>query len=107
MTPEVVFALYRPHAGKDAELRALIREHLPALRELGLVTDRPALLVRGQDGTYIEIFEWRSREAAKQAHDRPAVARLWEAMGRIADFPALGELQEGGERFPHFQPVDL
>ena len=54
MKPEVVFALYRPHAGKDAELRRLIAQHLPVLRRLELVTDRPAILVRAQDGTYVE-----------------------------------------------------
>jgi hypothetical protein len=105
--PEVVFALYRPHAGKDAELRTLIRQHIPALRELELITDRAPLLVRSQDGTYIEIFEWRTSDAARIAHEHPAVARIWEAMGQIADFPALEGLSESSGRFPHFEPVEL
>jgi hypothetical protein len=39
MKSEVVFALYRPHAGKDAELRRLIAQHLPVLRRLELVSE--------------------------------------------------------------------
>jgi len=107
MKPEVVFALYRPHAGKDAELRRLIVQHLPVLRKLELVTDRPAILVRAKDGTYIEVFEWRTEESAKLAHEHPEVARVWEAMGQIADFPALDSLEEAKQRFSHFEPVAI
>ena len=107
MKPEVVFALYRPHAGQDAELRRLIARHLPVLRKLELVTDRPPILVRARDGTYIEVFEWRSEESARLAHEHPEVAKVWEAMGEIADFPALESLAEARERFSHFEPVAL
>jgi hypothetical protein len=107
MKPEIVLALYRPHEGKDAELRRLIAQHLPTLRRLELVTDRPAILVRSEDGTYIEIFEWRTAEAADLAHQHPEVARVWEAMGQVADFPTLDALAEARKTFPHFQPVNL
>lgn len=106
MTPEVVFALYRPHEGKDAELRKLLAEHIPTLRRLDLVTDRPPLLLKSKNGTYIEIFEWRTAESADLAHQHPEVARVWEPMGQIADYPALDSLEESKGRFPHFEPVD-
>jgi len=107
MKPEVVFALYRPHPGKDAELRRLIAQHLPVLRRLELATDRPAILVRAKDGTYIEVFEWRNEESAKLAHEHPEVARVWEAMGQVADFPALDSLEEAKQPFSHFEPAAL
>lgn len=107
MKPEIVFALYRPHEGKDAELRELIKEHIPTLRRLELITDRVPILVKSRNGTYIEIFEWRSAESSAQAHEHPELARVWEVMGQIADFPALESLEEITGRFPHFEPVDL
>ena len=107
MKPAVVFALYRPHPGKDAELRRLIAQHLPVLRRLELATDRPAILVRAKDGTYIEVFEWRNEESAKLAHEHPEVARVWEAMGQVADFPALDSLEEAKQPFSHFEPAAL
>lgn len=107
MKPEVVFALYRPHPGKDAELRKLIREHLPVLHRLELVTERPTLLLRAKDGTYIEVFEWRSAESARVAHEHPEVARVWEGMGQIADFLSLDALPEAKEPFCHFEPQVL
>lgn len=106
MNPEIVIALYRPNEGKDEELRALIDEHLPTLLRLELITDRPTILCRSKDGTYLEIFEWKNNDAARRAHEHPEVARIWEAMGEIGAFPALSEVPEAAGRFPHFQPVE-
>ena len=105
--PEVVFALYRPHPGKDEALRKLIPGHIPALKKLGLITDRPPILVRSRNGSYIEIFEWVSKNAAGVAHQHPEIAKIWEAMGAIADFPNLATLDEAGDQFPHFEAIDL
>jgi hypothetical protein len=107
MKPEVVFALYRPHPGKDQDVRRLLAAHLPVLRRLELATDRPALLVRAKDGTYIEVFEWRTAESASLAHQHPEVARVWEALGQVADFPSLDSLEEAKVRFSHFEPVTI
>lgn len=107
MNPEIVFALYRPHQGKDAELRKLIAQHIPTLRRLELITERPAVLVKSKNGTYVEIFEWRSAESSKRAHEHPELAKVWEAMGEVADLPALDSLEEIKVSFPHFEPVDL
>ena len=103
--PEVVFALYRPHAGKAEALETILARHVPVLRELGLVTERPVVLARAADGTYFEVFEWRDAEAAEQAHDLPAVAEIWDAIGEVADFKTLADLDEARRPFPHFRTV--
>lgn len=106
MNPQIVIAMYKPHSGKDAELRALIARHIPTLRRLELITDRPSVLARAHNGTYLEVFEWREAASAR-AHEHPEVARIWEAMELVADFVSLSSLHEADERFPHFAPVLL
>jgi hypothetical protein len=105
MTSEVVFALYRPHPGKDAELKALIHRHGPALKKSGLTTERPTLLLKAGDGTYLEIFEWVSSEASRFAHRDPEVGPIWMAMEAVADFVSLDSLAEAKRPFTHFTPV--
>jgi hypothetical protein len=107
MKPEVVFALYRPHDGKEAEFRELLAKHIPVLRRLELITDREPIIVKSKNGTYIEIFEWRAADSASRAHELPEVAQVWEAMGRVADLPALESLDEVSGQFPHFEPITL
>ena len=101
----VVMAMYRPRPGQDEALRTLIAGHVGTLRRIGLATERPVLLLRAADGTYVEIFEWRPGAAAK-AHDHPEVQALWGAMAAIADFPPLGDLAESKRPFPHFTAAD-
>lgn len=105
--PQIVFALYRPRDGKDAELQKLITAHIPTLRQLDLITDRKPMLMRSENGTYIEVFEWASPEAANLAHQHPEVAKVWENMAKVADLLPMQSLKEMGGLFPHFQPVNL
>ena len=107
MSPQVVLSLYRPHEGKDAELRELIAQHIPTLRRLELITDRTSITVKSKNGTYIEIFEWRTSESAHAAHHHPELAKVWEAMSKVCDFPALESLDEATTRFPNFDPINL
>ena len=104
--PAVVFAAYRPKPGGAERLLQIVRGHLPALRKLGLVTDRKSTLVRAKDGTLIEVFEWIDGGAANRAHHAPEVQAIWRAMDEVGEFPALQTLPEFQARFPHFTPVD-
>ena len=101
----LVMALYRPKPGKDAAVRALIARHVPTLRSLALATERPVLLLQADDGTYLEIFEWKPG-AAQAAHTNPGVLEIWGPMHEAADFVRLADLEESGRPFPHFRAVE-
>ncbi|MEE8294384.1 MAG: hypothetical protein V3R64_01595 [Sphingomonadales bacterium] len=105
--PQIFIAVYRPHTGKDAAFRALLKDHGPLLRRLGLITERRAVIMQAKDGSYIEIKEWAAGASAQAAHENAEVAALWDAMGKIADFPGLIGLEEAKEMFAHFKPVEL
>jgi hypothetical protein len=105
--PQIVFALYKPHDGKDADMRRILVEHVPTLRRLELITDRPTILVQTRNGSYIEIFEWATEESARIAHTHPEVAKVWESMGKVGDLPLFETIDELKGRFPHFAPVTL
>ena len=103
----MVVACYRPKPGRADALEALLRAHLPTLRREGLVGDGPALCGRAADGTYVEVFRWRSAGAIDAAHANPAVVALWERFGEVCDFVPVAEIEEAGRPFSPFAPVDL
>jgi hypothetical protein len=103
---EFVIAMYRPYdTANRAALKELIRQHNTTLRVEELITDRPAILMQAEDGTFLEIFEWLPG-AAEKAHDHPAIKKIWKRMQEISEFAPLISLQEAEETFPHFKPVD-
>jgi quinol monooxygenase YgiN len=103
----MVIAAFRPKPGKDADLLACTRDHLPVLRAEGLVTERPSVVLRAQDGSLLEIFEWKSQGAVDAAHTNPRVQALWERYSACCDYITLGDLAEASSTFPHFDLVAL
>ena len=102
----VVIACYRPKSGKNAELEALTKEHVPTLRAQGLVTDRTPIISRAADGTNVEVFEWASQEAIDKAHTNPEVLKLWERYGEVCDYGKLIEVKESSDPWAMFSPLN-
>ncbi len=101
---DIVIVAYRAKDGQDEELLTLLQDHVPALRRLGLATDRPSVLMRASDGTFIEVFEWREG-AIERAHGNPHVQGLWARYAKLCDYVPLKDLQETSELFAGFKPV--
>ena len=103
---DMVIVAYRPKPGRDDDLLALTRDHVPELRRLGLATDRTTLAMRSKEGIVVEVFEWRSG-AIDAAHTNPDVLAMWERYAAICDYVPLHELPEAHDMFAQFTPIDL
>jgi hypothetical protein len=100
-------ACYRAKPGREEELLAVVREHMPALRAEGLVSDRPPHFMQAKDGTIIEVFEWKSSEAKDIAHRNEAVGKIWARFSACAEFPSLAELDETRHPFANFLAIEV
>ena len=98
-------ACYKPRTGKEDVLIGAIRDHMPVLRAEGLIEDRPAYVMKAEDGTIVEIFEWKSDDAIASAHSNPQVKKLWERFFESCDFVPLASLPESKELFANFEPL--
>jgi quinol monooxygenase YgiN len=99
----MAIATYKPKAGKEQTLLELVQKHLPALRELQLASERSNFVAKSQNGTIIEVFEWTSMDAARAAHQHPAI---WENMAQVADLVPMSTLQEGEHPFAGFEIIN-
>ncbi len=97
---------YRPKPGKEREILDLVRSRVPTLRQEDLVTDRVPTIVRAQDGTIIEVSEWKSREAIEAAHKNPNVLAMWDKFFAICDCVPLNTVAETKEMFAGFEPIE-
>jgi hypothetical protein len=99
-------AVYKPKPGKDAEVLALVKRHVPALRKEGLATNHPVLLLKASDGSLIEIASWQSEDSARAAHANPRVMEIWGAFAACCDFQPLAQLAEAQQEFAHFERLE-
>ncbi len=77
-----VVVRYTSRPGHDEELKDMVRRHWTTLHREHLTTDRPAIVLQvdSAPAVFLELFEWKSEEAVRTAHDHPAIRDLWEAM---------------------------
>ncbi|RIW31339.1 hypothetical protein D3H55_15305 [Bacillus salacetis] len=104
MSSYVFMALYRPKEGKAEELKRVLEDHVPRLREEGLITSRDTLKLQAADGTLIEIAEWKSKEAMEKAHVTPSIQEIWDRISELAELTNLSSLEEADAMFPNFKP---
>jgi quinol monooxygenase YgiN len=102
-----VIVAYTPKPNQEQALLAAVQKHVQVLTAEGLVTDKPAYVMRASDGTIVEVFEWRSAEAIQQAHSNPAVHALWAEFGAACDYTPLANLQEAQQMFAEFEGVEI
>ena len=101
----IVIACYKPKPGKAKELKALVRKHHTELLKEGLVTARKPVLMQGVDGTVVEVFEWKSSQAMKDAHQNEAVQQMWQEFSEVSDYLPVGQVPEGQQLFSEFLPL--
>ena len=106
MTGRIVIVAYKPKAGKEEMLQNLMRKHYSVLKEQDLVTDRKSIMMQAKDGSIIEVFEWKSEDAIKAAHNNPEVLKMWEEYVEACDYLPLIKLEETTNMFAEFTPFE-
>jgi len=102
----IVITCYKPKPGKMDELRALMPTHPSTLRSEGLVTNRESIMMEAKDGTILEVFEWKSRQAIEAAHENPTVLEMWKRYAEVCDYIPVGQVAEASQMFSEFTPFE-
>jgi hypothetical protein len=101
----IAIACYRPNVGNERKLLSAVRKNTPLLSSLCLITDRPPILMKSEDGVLLEIFEWKSKAAKTKAHKTPEVMALWNLMMELGKNVSLKTLPEAKDVFANFKPI--
>jgi hypothetical protein len=88
--PETVHVTYHVQSGKLDEFLAVLRQHYPAGRKLGIVLAEPHLVLAGkEDGgrpVVIEILTWRDADAPDNvAKKYPTVQAIWDRLNALVE----------------------
>jgi quinol monooxygenase YgiN len=103
----IAIATYRPKSGQEDAFLALLKTHVPTLRDQGLVTEQQAYAMRSDNGTIVEVFEWVSEQAKRTAHDDPIVMDCWRKFFGLADIVSLDSLGEAKAPFAGFTRIEF
>ena len=102
----IVIVAYKPLTGKHKALEELMLKHWKILAGQKLVSDRQPIIMKASDGTFIEVFGWRSAEAMGEAHSNPEVLKMWDEYASVCEYVPIGSLEESNNLFSEFEPVN-
>jgi len=102
----LVICAYKPKPGKDGDLLAIVKEHVPILRSVGLATERIPHIMKAGDGTIVEVFEWVSSKSIEEAHKNPVVLDMWKKFNDCSDAVNLADLDESKHPYSDFEPIN-
>ncbi len=102
----IVIACYKPKKGKEKELEAMSQTHVERLRKEGLVTDRRPIIMKSNDGTIVEVFEWKSKQAIEAAHENAEVQKMWSEYAQICEYISPEGIAEFQNLFSEFEPIN-
>lgn len=103
----IVIVVYKPFPGKEFELKKLIKNHWNILHKEGLVTNRKSIICKSNEGTIIEVFGWKSKEAIEQSHSNEVVQKMWDEFSKVCDYIPISEVKESLNLFSEFEPVEF
>ena len=103
---QIVLVCYQPKEGKAEALKALVKEHVTILLGLQMATNRTPVIMEAKNGTILEVFEWVSEEAIKNAHTNPEVHKMWAQFNEVCTYVAPTALEECQHIFSGFKAVE-
>ena len=101
----MAIACYRAKPGFERKMLAAVKQNTPLLASRGLITDRPVIIMKSENGTLLEIFEWVSKSAKAKAHTTTEVMALWNQMMQLGKNVKLASVPEANDVFANFRPV--
>ena len=102
----IVIVGYKPLPEKEEALKELMKTHWQVLDKENLVSKRKPIIMESENGTIIEIFGWKSKEALELAHSNPAVLKMWGDYAKVCEYVPIGNLKECGNLFSEFTPLN-
>ena len=62
--------------------------------------------MEAEDGTIVEVFEWKSKQAIEAAHTDPRVLEMWNKYAAVCDFVPVSSISEATQLFSEFTPLN-
>ncbi len=102
----IVVVGYKPFPGRETALLELMKVHWQILDGENLVSNRKPIKMQSKDGTIIEIFGWKSKEAIESAHSNPVMQKMWNDYAQVCEYVPIGDLDESTNLFSEFTPIE-
>jgi hypothetical protein len=101
----IAIGAYRVHAGYDEAFLEALRQDLVTMREEGLISDWPAMILKAGPDVYLQLVEWADADAPARSSGNERVMAIWTKKRTLADYLSLSEVPGADRLFPSFEEI--
>lgn len=98
--PVNYLCIYRVKKGKERQFKAVLKEHWPAMKKVGIATKVHPQVWRGKakgKTVLIELSQWKDAAAIEKAHRLPEIMAVWEPIGNLTESMEFIEVESERE----------
>ena len=101
----IAIGAYRVHEGREDEFLEALRQDLVTMREEGLISDWPAMILKAGTNVYLQLVEWADEDAPGRSSSNERVMAIWTKKRILSDYLSLSEVPGAERLFPSFEEI--
>ncbi len=101
----IAIGAYRVHAGHEELFLEALRQDLVTMRDEGLISDWPAMILKAGTDVYLQVVEWADDDAPARSSENERVMAIWTQKRTHSDYLSLAQVPGADRLFPSFEEI--
>ena len=101
----IAIGAYRVHEGQEELFLEALRQDIATMRDEGLISDWPAMILKAGNDVFLQVVEWADDEAPARSSDNERVMAVWTRKRAHADYLSLSQVPGADRLFPSFEEI--
>ncbi len=102
----IAIGAYRVRAGMEQPFLDALRQDVEVMRGEGLLSYRPAMILKAGPDVYLEVVEWADETAPARSSENERVMAVWTRKRSLADYITLADVPGSDRLFPSFEEIE-
>ncbi len=101
----IAIGAYRVNPGHEERFLEALRQDIATMRDEGLISDWPAMILKAGTDVYLQLVEWADDDAPGRSSENERVMAVWTQKRTHSDYLSLSEVPGADRLFPSFEEV--
>ena len=103
----IAIGAYRVHQGNEEIFLEVLRQDLATMRDEGLISDWPGMILKAGPGVFLQIVEWADDDAPARSSGNERVMAVWTKKRTLAEYLSLSQVPGAERLFPSFEELPV
>jgi quinol monooxygenase YgiN len=103
----IAIGAYQVHEGQEEGFLEALRQDVATMREEGLISDWPGMILRAGIDVFLQIVEWADEDAPARSSANERVMAIWTKKRTLAEYLSLSQVPGADRLFPSFEELPV